>query len=331
MVFTGTSMDFTEEAFDQPDNPMSHPPDTAYTIADSAQLSSLRCMIINELQGTYSKYWMFSNDTGDYIHCVIKVATRHYRHFHVGLLTPLHPDLDVAAFYVTSQFWEQLDPTALSSQQSGSSPAANAEHDPYSTFHRNPFWASASGNETDGAGIQRMQFSPAWYHMPGIAENSPEIIWFKPQKGDALDVQTEQSMAIRTSVISSPNAKNVNAATDSVIFGIAHVSGSPDGLGSNLFRADRTFTSNAVPLIPLYVGANNTFAGAERLGVVAQIPDVFRINMRDIAAEQELTVGSDIYTCFPLINDDAVNVLAGEGYSGYEGLAYKKIDNGPVA
>ena len=122
----------------------------------------------------------------------------------------------------------------------------------------------------------------------------------------------------------------MNKSTDAVIFGLCNVSGNPDGLGVNLYNSDRTFTSNATPLIPIYVGANIDFAGDIRMGVVAQVPDVFRINMRNLAPEQELVVGSDTYTVFPLINDDATNVLAGEGYSAWEGLAYKKIDNGPV-
>jgi hypothetical protein len=55
------------------------------------------------------------------------------------------------------------------------------------------------------------------------------------------------------------------------------------------------------------------------------VPDVFRVNMKSLDAEQEITVGSDTYTVFPLINNDANNTLSNEGYSGYEGLAYRKI------
>jgi hypothetical protein len=52
---------------------------------------------------------------------------------------------------------------------------------------------------------------------------------------------------------------------------------------------------------------------------------MFRINMRDYSPGEEITVGSDTYVVFPVINDDAANALTGEGYSGYEGWAYKKI------
>ena len=164
-----------------------------------------------------------------------------------------------------------------------------------------------------------MQLQGNVFYMPGLAQNSPEIVWYKAMPSDHLTWQDASGLALRKHI------GDVNNADDSVIYGQCEVSGFGDGLGEILFSADRTFTSNAVPLIPIYVGANVLFASIPRMGVVAQIPDVFRINMANLAAEEEITVGSDTYVVFPLINKDSANVLAGEGYSGYEGLAYKKI------
>jgi hypothetical protein len=77
--------------------------------------------------------------------------------------------------------------------------------------------------------------------------------------------------------------------------------------------------------MPIYTLLCSDFASDIRWAPVGQVPDVFRVNMRNLTPEQEISVGSDIYTVFPMINKDSANTLANEGYSGYEGLAYKKI------
>lgn len=313
----GTGDSPIQEAYDQPNNPMNAPDAADYSI--SARVAQARCIIMNDLVGTFDKYWLFADTGGRYIHCVIKISSRHYRHFHIGLLTPLHPDLDADSFYVTGQFWDQLDPSGISSSQFSLTPTVNGEHDPYSANQLNPFWMNNTGNELDSGSKRVMQLGGSWFYMPGLAQNSPEIVWYKAFGSDALTWQDWSGDAVRKQI------GDVNSANDAVIFGCCEVSGTPAGLGTVLFNCDRTFTSNAVPLVPIYVSANVLFASIPRQGVVAQIPDVFRINMKNIDAEQEIAVGSDTYTCFPLINKDSANVLAGEGYSGYEGLAYKKI------
>jgi hypothetical protein len=322
-----------EEAFDQPGNPMNNPQSSSYTAPGAGvTISGMRCLFTNDLQGTFDKYWLFSNETGDYLHCVIKQSNRQYRHFHVGLLTPLHPDLSADSFYMTAHFWEQLDPTGISGGRSATTPPTNGEHDPYgyNDGTRRPFWNWNSGNETDAGGAIRMQAGGTWIYIPGLIPYSPSntadgnLEWFKCAAVDEITWQEETGDNVRKSFGS------VNNADDSVTFGIAQMTGGPDGMGTVLYAADQTFTSNAVPLIPFYVGVNNDFASDIRLGIVAQVPDVYRINMRDIDAEQEITIGSDTYVCFPMINKDSANVVAGEGYSAYEGYAYKKIDTGAV-
>jgi len=319
-VFTGFGVDDTQDAYDQPNNPMNCPQSADFAIGASGHVGLARCILMNELIGTFDKYWLFADTAGRYVHCVIKVAARHYRHFHVGLLTPLHPDLDPDSFYVTGQWWDRLGASGYTTQSIAAGvPAQNTVHDPYNRNHMNPFWNRDTGNELGSSNAQRMQLSASWYYMPGLAENSPEIVWYKAMGKDSLTYQDHSADSIGKGI------GDVNNTNDSVIFGCAHVSGHPDGLGSLLFSSDRTFTSNAVPLVPIYVGANVDFASANRCGVAAQIPDIFRISMANIAAEEEITVGSDTYVCFPLINKDSANVLTLEGYSGFEGLAYKKI------
>jgi hypothetical protein len=98
-----------------------------------------------------------------------------------------------------------------------------------------------------------------------------------------------------------------------------------DSFGAIPFLCDPTFTTDGVALIPIYVGMHSDFQSALRWSPVGQIPDVYRVNMKSLDAEQEISIGSDTYVVFPLINKDANNTVAGEGYSGYEGLAYRKI------
>jgi hypothetical protein len=237
----------------------------------------------------------------------------------------LHPDLDPDSFYITAHFWEQLDPTGISGQRFQTTPPVDGEHDPYGSGDggRRPFGNWNTGNETGAGGAIRMQGGGTWVHIPNLVPNSPEIFWFKCAADDEIAWSVNNN-------IPQGGIGDVNKGTGDIVFGIAQMTGFGDGLGAVLFSCDKTFTSNAVPLIPIYCGVNNDFASDIRLGIVAQVPDVYRINMRDIDAEQEISIGSDTYVCFPMINKDSANVLAGEGYSGWEGLAYKKIDNGSV-
>lgn len=314
-IFTGTDVDDTQEGYDQPGNPMNAPVDVDYV----GNGKTGRCLQMNALEGVFQAYWMFAPADGTYIHTVLKISSRHYRHFHVGKLVPLHPDLDSRAFYVTAHWWDQVGTDQKTMHITGA-PPANGEHSPYSDEHRLPFQVHGAGNELDSSAAQRMQTKGNIFYMPGLAQNSPEIEWYHAAPGDDLDWLAHMGVAnIRKHI------GDVNADNNSVIFGIAQISGWGPGLGSILFMCDRTFTSNAVPLVPIYVSANVDFASLNRQGVVAQIPDVFRINVANIAAEQEITVGSDTYVVFPLANKDSANVLSAEPYSGYEGLAYKKV------
>ena len=127
----------------------------------------------------------------------------------------------------------------------------------------------------------------------------------------------------------SPVSKSIGTVNDQERIGVAQCNGSDAGLGSILMMADANFTANANVLVPIYVAVNFDFQSDVRLGAVAQIPDVFRINMRDYSPEQTITVQGVDYKVFPLINDDSANVLNGEGYSAWEGLAYR-VETGAV-
>lgn len=321
-IFTGSGIDPTKASYNQPGNPANYINHSA-VVDDGGGLSyvggnNIKCAWVNDLIGTYQAYWLFSDDEGRYVHCVVKVKAREYRHFHVGLLEPLHPDLDPESFYVTGHFWDSLNNrfTTRSDEADG-----DREHNPYATHHRLPFSLCNEGSGTST--LPQSQYTGSWWYIPGLNAHD----WYLPRTGEDLTTTTVEGAPEKDDGGSPVNEGEPLPSA----FGLCEPSGHGNSLGRALFSLDRTFTANTNSLIPIFVAAAVDFASLTRKGVVAQVPDVFRINMRDYAPEQEITVGADTYVVFPLINDDAANILDGEGYSAYEGLAYKKIDNGPVA
>ena len=309
-ITTSDGIDVAEDIRDQPGNPGNDYPSGGWNSRPAGNQNvraNHRCPTINDLLGTYDAYWLFSDAAGSYVHCVVKISNREYRHWHVGLFTPLHPDLDDDAFYVTGHFCSELnDNYAIDDTPSGKN------HGPYQhAEHGYPFQGHRTFSETFS--LRKQEASQSVFYMPGI---NTGIDWYR-MNGNLSTLNSGEAPAKQTtrqSPVDKPSQ-----------IGNAGCTGYLDGLGAALFSCDRTFTSNTNSLIPIFVGVNLTFASVTKFGVVAQVPDVFRINMRDYAPEQEITVGSDTFVVFPVINDDAANVLAAEGYSGYEGLAYKKI------
>ena len=312
-IFTGTGVDTGEEIYDQPGNPANAPRDASFTVPSSGGIGQeMRCCFVNSAVGPYTGYWLFSDTTGEYIYCVIRVNDRQYRHFHVGRLRQIDggPDLDASSFFITSHFWGGLDPEGLV----GMDTTADEEHAPYHRDHRLPF----RGNRyTDGAfNFYEINTLPGFRaYIPNLSTHTYD--WYHMAEGD--DLTGNEGNATKTvGTIGTPTT-----------IGIGSTNFYDNGLGSILFNCDRNFTANANILVPIYVGVNFDFQSQNRLGVVAQVPDVFRINMRDYSPEQEITVGGETYKVFPMINMDSVNTVDGEGYSGWEGLAYR-VETGAV-
>ena len=314
-IFTGDGVDTGEEIYDQPGNPANAPVDASFTVPSSGGIShDMKCCFLNSAVGPYDGYWLFCDTAGSYIHCVLKVGPREYRHFHVGKLQQVDGgvDLDSESFYITGHMWSALDPEALNIPE-GTVPA-DVEHNPYSQFHRIPF---AGNRYTDGAfGFPFVNTMPGLrLYMPNLSTHVYD--WYHCSNGDTLTT-------------SEGNAtKSVGGVNTSVQIGQAACNYYHRGLGSILFSCDRNFTANANALVPIYVGVNFDFQSDVRTGIVAQIPDVFRVNMRDYSPEQTIDVGGVDYKVFPVINQDSNNTLDGEGYSGYEGLAYR-VETGAV-
>lgn len=330
-IFTGDGVNTGQEPYDQPGNPMNQPPNASF--ADPSSMRNLRCLAVTTAPGPYDGYWLFGGPTGEYLHCVLKVNSRQYRHFHVGMLTPMHPDLDADSFYVTNHRWGWLGPDNLPGDSSGIN-TTNKEHQPYvSGGHILPFRNNGQVNTSVGddcRSLGMMVYSPAygtealdwWFPIgkrrstTGSNGGADEVIG---RVRNAAGLGTVGATAITKSV------GDVNNANDAVAIGAAWVTGYDKALGTLPMYCNPTFTTDGRPLVPIHVGLPSDFASELRWGPVAQVPDVFRINMREFAAEEEFTVGSDTYIAFPMINKDSANTLDNEGYSGWEGLAYKKI------
>jgi hypothetical protein len=316
-IFTGDGIDVMQELFDQPNNPMNCPGGTtmAPDFSSGNYMQIIKALYMNRMDGTYDKAWLFGDIGSNYIHCVIKTRTREYRHFHVGLLSPLHSDLDPSSFYVTGHAWSNL---RLDEHGEVSAPAdGTVEHSPYGD-HLLPFKNNNTGHTS---GDFKYQANGQFIYIPNLGVNVEDWYYMTGSPNQNEGTRTPSSQ------FSTPSkgVGDVNAISSSTFYGVGHITGYDASLGAILFACDKTFTSNFRPLIPIYVACYTDFSGDIRQAPVAQIPDVFRINMKDIDAEEEITVGSDTYTCFPIINKDSANTVDGEGYSAWEGLAYKKI------
>jgi hypothetical protein len=324
--FTGTGINTTQEPYDQPGNPMNQPINASF--ADPVtDMGALKAMIQTSLIGPHTAFWLFGGPTGEYCHVVLQVAPRQYRHFHCGILTPLDPSLPADSFYITNHRWGFLSPDNLRNGSFDNN-NTNDEHAPYDNTHILPFRCDANNNTAFGGDIRS---TGMWVYSPGFGTEGYD--WWLMAGTNALASSTNiPGRAYNTSgnPPNNPNATtktvgDVNATADAVLFGNAFVTGYDKGLGTTLFASDPTFTTDGIALLPIYVSLCSLFQAEIRWAPVAQIPDVYRVNMRNLDAGQEITVGSDTFTVFPMINKDSANTLSGEGYSGYEGLAYKKI------
>lgn len=404
-IFTGDDVDLTQEIWDQPNNPANAPRDSGFSVPASGSIgNSMRCIFMNSVAGPYSAYWFFADTTGEYIHAVLKVNSRQYRHFSIGKLKQIDGgvDLDPRSFYVTGHWWDSLDPNPV---HYPTNPATDAELSPYINQHRFA-WRNGVGVSTNGAfGIARLNTLPsAHYYMPGLypihvsaaavsnggtghavddiitvsltdglyaGTGTPATLRVTAETGgviDSVSIETEGDYDRQTGggdfipVTDIDQDSSTGAGVDAVFsltFAGYHYfapslsselqpSGAPAdkdttgdvmvksrmgvcqtnyydlNLGTVLFACDRNFTANANVLVPIYVGVNFDFQSDIRLGVVATVPDVFRINMRDYVPEEVIQVGGEDYIVFPVINSDSVNTVAGEGYSAYEGIAYRR-------
>jgi hypothetical protein len=342
-IYSGNDIDTNFPSFDQPGNPVNEPDADPPADQTSGTIYQNRCLGVTSAPGSYDGYWVFGGETAEYCHVVLKVNSRQYRHFHVGLLDPLVADLHPDTFYVTGHHWAFLSPDDLK-PSSLTTNSTNIEHQPYDQ-HNLPFSNNNMDNVSSGKDIR----SHTWLYCPnygtfgwdwwllrgdvgGVAPSgggtgptviSPEIINYSQPASARFPVYPAKSIGtVNTNIPPSPLG---SPEWDYVRFGCGGVSGYADAFGAIPWACEQTFTTDGVALIPIYVLLPSDFESGTRWAPIGRVPDVYRVNMKSLDAEQEISIGSDTYVVFPMINKDANNTVSGEGYSGYEGLAYRKI------
>ena len=332
-IYSGNDVNTAQESFDQPGNPINGP--GADPVVDPTTTFALeKCLLLSTVVGSYDSYWVFGGTTGEYCHVVLKVGAREYRHFHVGLLDPFDADFPTDAFYMTNHRWMHLGPDNLNgSSQPAYSATLNYEHRPYHKNHILPFSNNSDSNTGFSGGYHGdIRSCGMWVHAVGYGSEGYD--WWMmtgamntPDVGDGGTIGRARGSSGNFDTVAALTKPvgDVNNTADAVSFGSGWVSGYNDGLGGIPFVCEPTFTTDGIPLMPIIVCLPSDFESAIRWAPVAQVPDVFRVNMKSLDAEEEITIGSDTYTVFPLMNNDANNTIDGEGYSGYDGLAYKKI------
>jgi hypothetical protein len=336
-IYSGNGVDLNDASFDQPGNPVNEPNADPPSDITSGSFRAQRCLAVTSALGPYDAYWVFGGLSAEYCHVVLKVGPRQYRHFHIGMLTPFDTSLDADTFYVTNHRWSWLGPDNLRASTNESN-TNNKEHAPYEK-HLTPFGNCNGENVAvgvDGRSQGMWLYSPNygtegydWWFMTGDPINSNP----SGGGGGAANLgewqNTNQPGNVRSVLRMSKSVGVVNTNLESplfqVRFGTGFVGGYGDAVGSIPWACEPTFTTDGVPLIPIVVGLMSDFESGLRAGPVGVVPDVFRVNMKSLDPEQEISIGSDTYVVFPMINKDANNTLDNEGYSGYEGLAYKKI------
>lgn len=298
-IFTGTGVDTMQEIYDQPGNPCNAPNAADFsdlTASPQRQKHQLMCGLTPA--STFSAFWLFAPDDCSYIHCVLKVAPRHYRHWWVGKLVPMVDGIDPTSFYVCGHFWDRQGGVTMSGLTN-----ANNNRAPYASEHRPPHGCYGGSTALDSIKYQHA----SQFYMPGLRSS--------------IDWWCSENSSLGTVAVTKAVGDVVTAKT----LGFAQVAGYGRSMGAGLFQCDASFTAGTVPLIPVMVFGSFSFEGAERIGPLCRIPDVFRVNMRQFVPEQEILVGSYTYQLFPLTNQDSANIQAGEPYSGYEGIAYRKF------
>lgn len=304
-MFPGNGYSGTEDSYDQPGGPGAFPAVSGsspnWDLSSSSPIHS--CPLIGfNLPTSYLSHHLFAPADGRYCYAAIEVATRRWRHILFG------------------NFDKFGGPTAFDGGEfclsHGWSTNAIYIDDPY----------SSSGTDITAPGFQNNNnltlsqrgMQSGVFRADGIQQGDTAE-WFgcRPTSNTLTT-----SHGTRSTLFS-----NVNQTGGNQVIGIGLLTGAGRSLGNMLFNTNPSLLSNAVPLLPIYFAISTFIDGDERFAPIGKLPDVYRINMKNFNPGDTITIGSDDYKVFPLVNSDTVNTVANDEYSGYEGLAYKITPN----
>lgn len=80
-------------------------PGSLHTDNDITSVYDTTSMSVNDLKGPFSNVWLYSNATGDYVHCVVQCTADRYAHLSFGNVDKkgmTHPDVG----YVVGEYFE---------------------------------------------------------------------------------------------------------------------------------------------------------------------------------------------------------------------------------
>jgi hypothetical protein len=119
-----------------------------------------------------------------------------------------------------------------------------------------------------------------------------------------------------TSILDSADRLDTAGEIKRVSFGGSR--GGPIAVGMGQFRSD--IATGHIPMYPM-VAFLRDFT-SEFSYVLGSVPDIRGLDIRNFAAGQEITIGSDTWVVFPQTRRTEVNV---NDRSYYQGFAYKKV------
>lgn len=250
-------------------------------------------------------HWLFAPSNGKYCYAVIQLSTRRFRHIMFGEFDKFSTLMTGGEFFGAMQ-WNQSvgeidDPFNVSRPHSG---------------------AIIAQSTTLGKGIQTGAFRALGLRTGAGVGDTAE--WHFNGRGGSAGVPTSHNP--RDSIL-RPTGGTWDSANNSTIdIGRSWVDalGHGDPGGGYLFQIQQSLIANGKPLLPLTIWCLGFAEGQDRYMPVGQMPDIFRIHMSGFTPGQDLVVGSDTYSLFPIVNSDQINTVSDDEYSAFDGIAIRQ-------
>ena len=267
----------------------------AYTTGTTnahTQTNLRKTAICGSMTQSFINYHLFTNATGDYIHCVIEETAGYFRHFAFGQLTKYCTF--TGGQYVQGTFWPEASAGGL---------------DFGTTEALIPFGANG------------MDATSSYYNVRG----------FNSFRADLDSVTNKWILQTKSQSVSQPagyfgmtsycNDQTNNSRASNQSAGSANA----QTLFGDIFYDGAPMAWNGVaPLCPLMVTATRSTINLWSL--LGEFPDVRYINIKNLSPGDEITLGADTWKVFPIFCKSNTWVSGQATPLSYEhGLAYKKI------
>lgn len=253
---------------------------------------------MSDMTGPFVGWFLFSNATGDYIHAVVQTAANRYSHLHFGMVDKGSLTHSGVAYL--------------------SSDGDKSFYRSFSTAQLNSTWSWAMPQYTTtyfgDRGVQSSQFVP-WQ---AYSEDALPAGFLNQQA-----IASNSGAYARTPSFLMPLQNNSQHRNGPSFYGTS--ANGLNGLADPPTVLRPNGYSAYVPMMGLPVCISNV-AGTQ-FAAVGSIPDLRLINMTNMSAGQEFTIGADTWKVFPmtaLMSWNTVGMVDAPN-SGQHGIALKKI------